>query len=108
MWSPNELLKIEKQRDILSYITLQFFHFKKVPLEHCPFLVSLFLSFFPEGIPLSQVIGKGVKIFGQGNHRLLIAGKGDSAGFVAVKDLHDLRDIQVSDMMPRFFFRHGV
>lgn len=37
MWSPNELLKIEKQRDILSYITLQFFHFKKVPLEHCPF-----------------------------------------------------------------------
>ena len=36
MWSPNELLKIEKQRDILSYITLQFFHFKKVPLEHCP------------------------------------------------------------------------
>ena len=38
MWSPNELLKIEKQRDILSYITLQFFHFKKVPLEHCPFV----------------------------------------------------------------------
>lgn len=37
MWSPNELLKIEKQRDILSYITLQFFHFKKVPLEHCPY-----------------------------------------------------------------------
>ena len=37
MWSPNELLKIEKQRDILSYITLQFFHFKKVPLEHYPF-----------------------------------------------------------------------
>ena len=43
MWSPNELLKIEKQRDILSYITLQFFHFKKVPLEHCPFCVVLFL-----------------------------------------------------------------
>ena len=42
MWSPNELLKIEKQRDILSYITLQFFHFKKVPLEHCPFTVVLF------------------------------------------------------------------
>lgn len=41
MWSPNELLKIEKQRDILSYITLQFFHFKKVPLEHCPFVTSL-------------------------------------------------------------------
>ena len=41
MWSPNELLKIEKQRDILSYITLQFFHFKKVPLEHCPFGASL-------------------------------------------------------------------
>ena len=36
MWSPNELLKIEKQRDILSYITLQFFPFKKVPLEHYP------------------------------------------------------------------------
>ena len=43
MWSPNELLKIEKQRDILSYITLQFFHFKKVPLEHCP-LPGSFLS----------------------------------------------------------------
>lgn len=44
MWSPNELLKIEKQRDILSYITLQFFHFKKVPLEHCPFWgTTLFL-----------------------------------------------------------------
>lgn len=42
MWSPNELLKIEKQRDILSYITLQFFHFKKVPLEHCPFRTALF------------------------------------------------------------------
>ena len=42
MWSPNELLKIEKQRDILSYITLQFFHFKKVPLEHCPFAVGSF------------------------------------------------------------------
>ena len=44
MWSPNELLKIEKQRDILSYITLQFFHFKKVPLEHCPFAQSTYFS----------------------------------------------------------------
>lgn len=44
MWSPNELLKIEKQRDILSYITLQFFHFKKVPLEHCPFVSALLFS----------------------------------------------------------------
>ena len=43
MWSPNELLKIEKQRDILSYITLQFFHFKKVPLEHCPLRKQLLL-----------------------------------------------------------------
>lgn len=42
MWSPNELLKIEKQRDILSYITLQFFHFKKVPLEHCPLKLQAF------------------------------------------------------------------
>lgn len=42
MWSPNELLKIEKQRDILSYITLQFFHFKKVPLEHCPLTGGFF------------------------------------------------------------------
>lgn len=42
MWSPNELLKIEKQRDILSYITLQFFHFKKVPLEHCPLRAGAF------------------------------------------------------------------
>ena len=45
MWSPNELLKIEKQRDILSYITLQFFHFKKVPLEHCPLHHALFVCF---------------------------------------------------------------
>ena len=45
MWSPNELLKIEKQRDILSYITLQFFHFKKVPLEHCPFETFPFFNF---------------------------------------------------------------
>lgn len=43
MWSPNELLKTEKQRDILSYITLQFFPFKKVPLEHYPLYNLLFL-----------------------------------------------------------------
>ena len=42
MWSPNELLKTEKQRDILSYITLQFFPFKKVPLEHYPKADGLF------------------------------------------------------------------
>lgn len=42
MWSPNELLKTEKQRDILSYITLQFFPFKKVPLEHYPNWKQLF------------------------------------------------------------------
>lgn len=47
MWSPNELLKIEKQRDILSYITLQFFHFKKVPLEHCPFSSGFFYLITP-------------------------------------------------------------
>ena len=45
MWSPNELLKIEKQRDILSYITLQFFHFKKVPLEHCPLRAGAFWQY---------------------------------------------------------------
>lgn len=44
MWSPNELLKTEKQRDILSYITLQFFPFKKVPLEHYPLWQLLFLQ----------------------------------------------------------------
>ena len=43
MWSPNELLKTEKQRDILSYITLQFFPFKKVPLEHYPKVGGYFL-----------------------------------------------------------------
>lgn len=52
MWSPNELLKIEKQRDILSYITLQFFHFKKVPLEHCPFGIPHFLFIYDS--PLSR------------------------------------------------------
>ena len=44
MWSPNELLKTEKQRDILSYITLQFFPFKKVPLEHYPKKAGFFLD----------------------------------------------------------------
>ena len=48
MWSPNELLKIEKQRDILSYITLQFFPFKKVPLEHYPKLGG---NFYDSGYP---------------------------------------------------------
>ncbi len=37
MWSPNELLKIEKQRDILSYITLQ-----KGSLRALPFLGNRF------------------------------------------------------------------
>ena len=46
MWSPNELLKTEKQRDILSYITLQFFPFKKVPLEHYPNLRFPFHTLF--------------------------------------------------------------
>ena len=55
MWSPNELLKIEKQRDILSYITLQFFHFKKVPLEHCPFCGLPFL------LTQSDLMGSGVQ-----------------------------------------------
>jgi len=50
MWSPNELLKIEKQRDILSYITLQFFHFKKVPLEHCPFQTVPFLTLYGQTV----------------------------------------------------------
>ena len=45
MWSPNELLKTEKQRDILSYITLQFFPFKKVPLEHYPKARGFFVSY---------------------------------------------------------------
>ena len=49
MWSPNELLKTEKQRDILSYITLQFFPFKKVPLEHYP-LVPVILLFFANSV----------------------------------------------------------
>lgn len=55
MWSPNELLKIEKQRDILSYITLQFFHFKKVPLEHYPLVQQSFLSEYPV-----KVINNGI------------------------------------------------
>lgn len=60
MWSPNELLKTEKQRDILSYITLQFFPFKKVPLEHYPFAAVLFIfsilvyGYVPGGIILES------------------------------------------------------
>ena len=57
MWSPNELLKIEKQRDILSYITLQFFHFKKVPLEHCPLCVGL-LYFIKVGLSIASFLGR--------------------------------------------------
>ena len=71
MWSPNELLKIEKQRDILSYITLQFFHFKKVPLEHCPFSQGLFLcnrklrSYYIKniGYSLQRTISLETKVF---------------------------------------------
>ena len=58
MWSPNELLKTEKQRDILSYITLQFFPFKKVPLEHYP-LQSVSIkntSWLPEMYALSDFL----------------------------------------------------
>lgn len=50
MWSPNELLKTEKQRDILSYITLQFFPFKKVPLEHYPFGMCTLEKSVDEGV----------------------------------------------------------
>ena len=57
MWSPNELLKIEKQRDILSYITLQFFHFKKVPLEHCP------LTAHPSIYPSAQNFAQATAFF---------------------------------------------
>lgn len=60
MWSPNELLKIEKQRDILSYITLQFFHFKKVPLEHCPLYCALLF-----GILFSFIILSGLQSISQ-------------------------------------------
>lgn len=59
MWSPNELLKTEKQRDILSYITLQFFHFKKVPLEHCPLLGGYFLFGFWRVAPEDEDAGGG-------------------------------------------------
>ena len=59
MWSPNELLKTEKQRDILSYITLQFFPFKKVPLEHYPFAVSSFLMYVFTKPPLRFSPGSG-------------------------------------------------
>ena len=50
MWSPNELLKTEKQRDILSYITLQFFPFKKVPLEHYPNFRGDFSAFYDHAV----------------------------------------------------------
>lgn len=56
MWSPNELLKTEKQRDILSYITLQFFPFKKVPLEHYPKVMGIFL--YPEHKNRPRIIPK--------------------------------------------------
>lgn len=56
MWSPNELLKTEKQRDILSYITLQFFPFKKVPLEHYPNADGFFQYFVCHAYPPSYVV----------------------------------------------------
>lgn len=59
MWSPNELLKTEKQRDILSYITLQFFPFKKVPLEHYPNSVGMFDGV--EAVGFHDIDGDGAK-----------------------------------------------
>ena len=65
MWSPNELLKIEKQRDILSYITLQFFHFKKVPLEHCPFYCGICLMCGCADAPETRPIDITTELFSQ-------------------------------------------
>ena len=42
MWSPNEISKQEKQRDIFAYITLPFFQIKKGSLSTFRFRPALF------------------------------------------------------------------
>lgn len=42
MWSPNEISKQEKQRDIFAYITLPFFQIKKGSLSTFRFCSGLF------------------------------------------------------------------
>ena len=41
MWSPNEISKQEKQRDIFAYITLPFFQVKKGSLSTFRFCRTL-------------------------------------------------------------------
>ena len=43
MWSPNEISKQEKQRDIFAYITLPFFQVKKGSLSTFRFVPKDFL-----------------------------------------------------------------
>ena len=43
MWSPNEISKQEKQRDIFAYITLPFFQVKKGSLSTFRFILAIFL-----------------------------------------------------------------
>lgn len=45
MWSPNEISKQEKQRDIFAYITLPFFQVKKGSLSTFRFWRGIFESF---------------------------------------------------------------
>lgn len=45
MWSPNEISKQEKQRDIFAYITLPFFQVKKGSLSTFRFTSRPFLHF---------------------------------------------------------------
>lgn len=44
MWSPNLILKEEKQRDIFAYITLLIFQVKKGSLKTFPFYVRSFFK----------------------------------------------------------------
>ena len=51
MWSPNEISKQEKQRDIFAYITLPFFQVKKGSLSTFRFRSGAFVSLeAPTGI----------------------------------------------------------
>ena len=70
--------------------------------------VSSVLSFFPERLPLTQVIRKGMQIFRWRNHRFLVADKRGCASFITAEDLHNLCDVQIADMVAGFFFRHGL
>ena len=59
MWSPNLILKAEKQRDIFAYITLLIFQVKKGSLKTFPFVRSAFSYTFRFQVYLLNSVSSG-------------------------------------------------